>query len=330
MIKDSKFFIILTCHFLLVCLPVKGAEQNTMGKIIDHHLDILKKNPDDIESLRKVCMYYLNQANFDKAIEYADHLMEVGIKQKDEKHAILYANICLGQAWLMKDSISSYKAYKYLKSAETTGLAYQVDSALCSVYNGLGLYAVNIQKDYSGSIQYFFKGIEAAKRCAYTRLHGILLCNIAGIYHLQNDTTGLIYTQECYNLGHQIQDPYLSYIGAIRSASMLNLKKDYQAALRYTKEAEFLMQQNDFNDHAEIYALYGRILSNLNEKKEAEFYFQKALNGQGKYKRSSILNACLGYADLLIQHHETEKAISLLLEGIFLLGQQLLGHCLLT
>lgn len=316
MIKDIKFFIILICHFLLVCLPVKGAEQNTMGKIIDHHLDILKKNPDDIESLRKVCMYYLNQANFDKAIEYADHLMEVGIKQKDEKHAILYANICLGQAWLMKDSISSYKAYKYLKSAETTGLAYQVDSALCSVYNGLGLYAVNIQKDYSGSIQYFFKGIEAAKRCAYTRLHGILLCNIAGIYHLQNDTTGLIYTQECYNLGHQIQDPYLSYIGAIRSASMLNLKKDYQAALRYTKEAEFLMQQNDFNDHAEIYALYGRILSNLNEKKEAEFYFQKALNGQGKYKISSILNACLGYADLLIQHHETEKAISLLLEGI--------------
>ena len=316
MIKDIKFFIILICHFLLVCLPVKGAEQNTMGEIIDSHLEVLKDNPNDIEALRQVCMYYLNQANFDKAIEYADHLMEVGIKQKDEKHAILYANICLGQAWLMKDSISSYKAYKYLKSAETTGLAYQVDSALCSVYNGLGLYAVNIQKDYSGSIQYFFKGIEAAKRCAYTRLHGILLCNIAGIYHLQNDTTGLIYTQECYNLGHQIQDPYLSYIGAIRSASMLNLKKDYQAALRYTKEAEFLMQQNDFNDHAEIYALYGRILSNLNEKKEAEFYFQKALNGQGKYKRSSILNACLGYADLLIQHHETEKAISLLLEGI--------------
>ena len=287
-----------------------------MGKIIDQHLEILKENPDEIESLRKVCMYYLNQANFDKAIEYADHLMEVGIAQKDEKHAILYANICLGQAWLMKDSIGSYKAYKHLKSAETAGLAYQADSALCSVYNGLGLYAVNIQKDYSGSVQYFFKGIEAAKRCAYTRLHGILLCNIAGIYHLQKDTNGLFYSQECYNLGHQIQDPYLSFIGAVRSASMLNLKKDYQSALRYTKEAEFLMQQNDFNDFAEIYALYGRILSNLDEKKEAEIYFQKALQEQGNSKISSILNAYLGYADLLIQHHETEKAISLLQEGI--------------
>lgn len=287
-----------------------------MGKIIDHHLEILKENPDEIESLCKVCMYYLNQGNFDKAIEYANHLMEVGIVQKDERQAILYANICLGQAWLMKDSIGSYKAYKHLKSAETSGLAYQADSALCSVYNGLGLYAVNIQKDYSGSVQYFFKGIEAAERCSYTRLHGILLCNIAGIYHLQKDTNGLIYSQECYNLGHQIQDPYLSYIGAVRSASMLNMKKDFQTALKYTKEAEFLMQQNDFNDFAEIYALYGRILSNLDEKKEAEIYFQKALQEQANSKISSILNAYLGYADLLIQHHETEKAIGLLQEGI--------------
>lgn len=52
-----------------------------MGKIIEHHLEILKENPDEIESLRKVCMYYLNQGNFDKAIEYANHLMEVGIAQ---------------------------------------------------------------------------------------------------------------------------------------------------------------------------------------------------------------------------------------------------------
>ena len=316
MIKDIKFFIILTCHFLLTFLPARGAEQNTMGEIIDSQLEILKEKPNDIEALRQVSMSYLNQANFDKAIEYADHLMEVGITQKDERHAILYANICLGQAWLMKDSIGSYKAYKHLKVAETSGLAYQADSALCSVYNGLGLYAVNVQKDYSGSIQYFFKGIEAAKRCAYTRLHGILLCNIAGIYQLQKDTNGLIYSQECYNLGHQIQDPYLSYIGAVRSAYMLNIKKDYQSALRYTKEAEFLMQQNEFNDFAEIYALYGRILSNLNEKKEAENYFQKALQEQGNTKISSILNAYLGYANLLIQHNETEKAISLLQKGI--------------
>ena len=316
MIKDSKFFIILTCHFLLTFLPARGAEQNTMGEIIDSHLEVLKDNPNDIEALRQVCMSYLSQANYDKTIEYANRLMEVGNIQEDANHATLYAHICLGQAWLMKEDMDSYKAYNHLKSAESIGKTHQVDSALCSVYNGLGLYAINVQKDYSGAVQYFFKGVEAAKRCDYTRLHGILLCNIAGIYHLQKDTTGLIYTQECYNLGHQIQDPYLSYIGAVRTASMLNLKKDYQTALKYTKEAEFLMLQNELNDYAAIYSLYGCILSNLNEKEEAEIYFQKALDKQKKSKMSSILNAYLGYADLLIQHYEMEKAISLLQEGV--------------
>lgn len=316
MIKNIKFFITLIGVYLLTCLSARGAEQNTMGKIIDHHLEILKDNPDETESLRKVCMYYLNQGNFDKAIKYADHLMEVGIAQNDKKQAILYANIYLGQAWLMKEEMDSYKAYNHLKSAESIGKIHQIDSALCSVYNGLGLYAINVQKDYSGAVQYFFKGVEAAKRCDYTRLQGILLCNIAGIYHLQKDTTGLIYTQECYNLGHQIQDPYLSYIGAVRTASLLNIKNDYQTALKYTKEAEFLMQQNDFNDHAAIYSLYGYILSNLNEKEEAETYFQKALDKQKKSKMSSILNAYLGYADLLVKHNEIEKAINLLQEGI--------------
>lgn len=316
MIKDSKFFIILTCHFLLTFLPARGAEQNTMGEIIDSHLEVLKDNPNDIEALRQVCMSYLSQANYDKTIEYANRLMEVGNIQEDANHGTLYAHICLGQAWLMKEDMDSYKAYNHLKSAESIGKTHQVDSALCSVYNGLGLYAINVQKDYSGAVQYFFKGVEVAKRCDYTRLHGILLCNIAGIYHLQKDTTGLIYTQECYNLGHQIQDPYLSYIGAVRTASMLNLKQDYQTALKYTKEAEFLMLQNELNDYAAIYSLYGCILSNLNEKEEAEIYFQKALDKQKKSKMSSILNAYLGYADLLIQHYEMEKAISLLQEGV--------------
>ena len=170
MIKDIKIFITLACFCLLTCLSARGAEQNTMGKIIDQHLEILEENPDEIESLRKVCMHYLIQANFDKAIEYADHLMEVGIAQKDEKRAILYANICLGQAWLMKDNTNSYKAYKHLKSAESIGLTHQADSALCSVYNGLGLYAVNIQKDYSGSIQYFFKLLATSSGTKYITL----------------------------------------------------------------------------------------------------------------------------------------------------------------
>lgn len=285
-------------------------------KTYQHHLEVLAEDSQNIESLRYISMYYLNQGHFEKAIEYANQLMEVGTSQKNTKQAVVYAHICLGQALMMTNRTNSFQAYNHLKQAEAISEIHLLDSALCSVYNGLGLYATNIQKDYAGALKYFFKGTDAAKRSNYSRLHCILLCNISGIYHLQKDTTGLVYTQKCYKIGHLKHDPFLIYIGAIRTASMLNLKKDYQGALEYIKEAEFLMQQNDFKDQAEVYSLYGNILSNLNEKKEAETYFKQALSKREESKISSILSSYLGYADLLIKHNNMTEAIKLLQEGI--------------
>ena len=295
--------------------PIYGWAQNTINDAITQQLEILDKEPKNKEALRQISMFYLNQANFKKSIEYANQLMEIGNATKDYKHCNLYAHICLGQAGLMTDNPD--KAYNHLKQAEAIGKEYKADSALCSVYNGLGLYASNIQKDYAGSLQYFFKGVEAAKRAKYKRLHGILLCNIAGIYHLQKDTQGIIYTKECYDLGHQEHDPYLSYIGAIRTASMLNMQGAHQEALKYVYEAEFLMKQNNFYDEAEVYTLYGYILYNLPDReKEAESYFLKALGIKEKSKMSSILNAYLGYSELLIKQNRLNESINLLLEGL--------------
>ena len=302
-------------YIIITLFPLKGLAQNTLNDAITHQLEVLEKEPGNKDALRKLSMYYLNQANFDKSIEYANRLMETGDEQQDQE-CKLYAHICLGQATLMTDKKNSYTAYRYLKQAETIGIECEADSALCSVYNGLGLYVSNIQKDYAGALQYFFKGVEAAKRAKYKRLHGILLCNISGIYYLQKDASGITYTQECYNLGHQEHDPYLSYIGAIRTASMLNLKKEYQAALEYAKEAEFLMTRNQFNDEAEVYTLYGYILHNLHREEEAETYFLKSLEKRDQSKISSVLNAYLGYANMLVKQRKLEKAIDLLQDGI--------------
>lgn len=299
----------------LMLTPLKGWSQNTLNDAITEQLQVLSHDPDNKDALRQLSMYYLNQANFDKSIEYANLLMKAGDEQKD-KYCNLYAHICLGQAGVMTDRTNSYSAYIHLKKAESIGKECEADSALCSVYNGLGLYASNIQKDYAGALQYFFLGLEAAKRAKYKRLHGILLCNIAGIYHLRKNASGLAYTQECYNLGHQEQDPYLSYIGAVCTASMLNMKKEHQAALKYAQEAEFLMEQNKFNDEAEVYTLFGYTLCHLNREKEAESYFLRALEKREQSKISSVLNAYLGYADMLVKQKKPEKAILLLQEGV--------------
>ena len=75
-----------------------------------------------------------------------------------------------------------------------------LQASTCLLYTS---YASNVQKDYYRSLTYYFKGVEAARCCHYDRLYSILLFNIASIYYLKNDSTGLKYALECYELGHE-------------------------------------------------------------------------------------------------------------------------------
>lgn len=131
---------------------------------------------------------------------------------------MLYAHIGLGQAYTMLgDSIT---AYNHLGQARINGENARNDSALCSVYNGLGLYAYNLDNDPYSALHYFFLGLDAAQRSQYEKLRAILLANIANVYYIQRDTVGLKYSLQTYELGHQQSSPYLIYIGALTSAYM--------------------------------------------------------------------------------------------------------------
>ena len=304
-------------YIIIILFPLNGLAQNSLSDAITHQLEVLGDDPNNKEALRQISILYLNQGNYQKSIEYANKLMDLGYKTNDFKHCNLYAHICLGQAGITINRETPHKAYYHLKQAEAIGKEYKADSALCSVYNGLGLYASNIQKDYAGSLQYYFKGVEAAKRSRHKRLHGILLCNISSIYQLQKDTTSIIYSQECYDLGHKEHDPYLTYIGATQTASLLILQGSYQTALKYALEAECLMKQNHFCYEAEINNLYGYIFSNLpKQEKRAEKHFLEVIQTSPNGKISPILNAYLGYANLLSKNNQITKAITLLQEGI--------------
>lgn len=262
-----KMFKLWMVVMLLGLLPVVSEAQEDINNAINVQLEYLKKYSKDKDALRKVSFLYLNKADYDQAIFYGRQLFEMGYNERDYNGAVIYSHICLGQAHMMKGNVK--EAYSHLGQARLIGERNKNDSALCSVYNGLGLYASNVQKDYYRSLTYFFKGVEAARRCHYDRLYSILLSNIAGIYYLKNDSTGLKYALECYELGHERKDPYLIYSGSTNTAYMYYLKSDYNTALKYIQEAEFTMVQNDFYDQSNVYNLYGYILHKLNKDDEA-------------------------------------------------------------
>lgn len=305
---------------LFVLLPTASRAQEEINNVINTQLKLLKQNPKDKELLRKISFHYLNKADYDQATFYGQQLFDIGYEEQDYNRAVIYSHICLGQAHMMKGNVS--EAYSHLGQAELIGKSNKNDSALCSVYNGLGLYASNVQRDYYRSLAYFFKGIEAAKRCRYDRLYSLLLSNISGIYYLKNDSTGLKYALECYELGHQRKDPYLIYSGSTNTAYMYYLKDNYQTALKYIQEAEFVMIQNDFYDQSNVYNLYGYILYRLNKDDEALAFFRKALDLKEQGNISSVMNTYLGYAGVLMHHNQYEQALKMLKTGISISYQQ--------
>ena len=307
------------CLLLLAVLPFRLTAQEELARTLHEQEEVLAHDPDNTEALRRLMFLHLDRADYRKAIEYGQRLLDIGYERKDYHQTVLYAHTGLGQAYTMLgDSI----AYGHLGQARSNALTAQNDSALCSVYNGLGLYALNIDKDYYSALHYYFLGLEAAKRCHYERLHTILLANISAVYFLKRDTAGLAYSLEAYERGHRLSSPYLIYIGALTTAYMYYLNGEYDRALPYIKEAEFLMQQNDFYDQGNVHALYGMILTAQGNTAEAITLFRRGLALKEKNQTSTHVMLLHGYAQALQQEGQTDKAIRLLEEALSLTDRE--------
>jgi AraC-like DNA-binding protein/lipopolysaccharide biosynthesis regulator YciM len=308
-IKKVTLSIII---IVITALSLKGQSRDVMNAINTKFACYLQEDNNG-EVLKNLAAFYLSTEEFQKVISYAVQLKTLGDKNNNMRHRA-YANTYLGQAYLMTNQIDAAKMY--LNQALRQATLINNDSILSSVYNGLGLYASNVDSDYNGAVKYFFKGVESAKRADFKRLYHILLCNISGVYYLKGSPEGLKYSQECYDYGHSASDPFLILWGAVNSARMYVIVKKYDEALKYIKEAEFILQRNGYSDQTNIYNVYGEILVEIGDVKQAEKYFREALKNIFTAQISSKANLYLNLGKLLINQKRYYEAVPLLEEGI--------------
>lgn len=306
---------ILYCILIsILFFPFRLTAQKEIGIAIEKQLQVLAKDSNNMQALKEIGMLYLQKADFDRAIHYGQRLQHIAYNSiPQDSYYCTYSHIILGQAYAIKGERQT--AFDNLGQARAIAENNKNDTALCSIYNGLGLCASNLDKDYYRAVTFFYKGLETAKQCHYEKLYSILLSNISSIYYLQKDTTGLPYAQECYKRGHDKKDTYLIRIGAETSAFMYYLKHDYQQALNYIKEAEFITLKNNYYDEADIYSLYGMILSELGDDRQALEYFDKALECESTSQGTSILRTYIQYAKTLIKLKRYQEALEFLKKG---------------
>lgn len=300
------------CLLLLLLIPFCAHAQKRPA-ILEQQLEILKKEPDNENALKFLCQYYLNKGNYSKTITYAEIMKNVADKTKSPLLQ-LYSYIYQGQAQMMSGREKIAK--KNLNLSLELAIKLNNDSALCSVYGSLGLYSANIETDYYRAIRWLYKGIRLAQQNNYRQQYALLLSNLANIYYLKKDTAGIKYALECYELGHSMRNPYIIYSGAVNAAYMYFLMKQNEEAMKYIHEAETLMLENDFYDQAHTYNLFGNVLYDMEEYRQAIEYYKKAMKDKQAAQTSSIVYAHLGHARVLMKQKKYEEAILLLKQGI--------------
>ena len=274
-------------------------------------LERLERDPEDIDLLVEICSQYTMRSEFAAIHPYVSRLRRAGAAHDDER-ALMYADLFSGQSYLLAEGSDSTRIY--LDRALIRGRQCEDPVALCRIYNALGIYAVSIETNYFGGIEYFLEAMEYARSASLNRFYLVAQCNLANTYYMRNDPAGLKYAEEVYRLGTEWGYDYLAFGGAVISAYMHYMLGDQNRALQYILRT--LPDTDKFGYHTELYSLYANILHAQGDDAGAERYYLMALDHIDQKVVTAAVMTYLSYGTYLNDRGEYARAIPVLRQGI--------------
>ena len=274
-------------------------------------LERLERDPEDIDLLVEICSQYTMRSEFAAIHPYVSRLRRAGAAHDDER-ALMYADLFSGQSYLLAEGSESTRIY--LDRALIRGRQCEDPVALCRIYNALGIYAVSIETNYFGGIEYFLEAMEYARSASLNRFYLVAQCNLANTYYMRNDPAGLKYAEEVCRLGAEWGYDYLAFGGAVISAYMHYMLGDQDRALEYILRT--LSDTDKFGYHTELYSLYANILHAQGDDAGAERYYLMALDHIDQKVVTAAVMTYLSYGTYLNDRGEYARAIPVLRQGI--------------
>lgn len=274
-------------------------------------LERLERDPEDIDLLVEICSQYTMRSEFAAIHPYVSRLRRAGAAHDDER-ALMYADLFSGQSYLLAEGSDSTRIY--LDRALIRGRQCEDPVALCRIYNALGIYAVSIETNYFGGIEYFLEAMEYARSASLNRFYLVAQCNLANTYYMRNDPAGLKYAEEVCRLGTEWGYDYLAFGGAVISAYMHYMHGDQDRALEYILRT--LPDTDKFGYHTELYSLYANILHAQGDDAGAERYYLMALDHIDEKVVTAAVMTYLSYGTYLNDRGEYARAIPVLRQGI--------------
>lgn len=106
------------------------------------------------------------------------------------------------------------------------------DTLMMEIYNGLGLYHQVKDGNYYAASEYYLKSLEYARRCDKRNLLAVL-CNLGASYGGANDTTGLKYIREAYEIAKETGNPNDIMYASMRMADQMKMRGNKEETLKW-------------------------------------------------------------------------------------------------
>lgn len=310
------------CLFILaavvsLCLPAVRAEEGGGSSVtipadtLPVLLERLERDAEDTELLVEICAQYTMRSDFAAIHPYVSRLRRIGTARDDER-ALMYADLFSGQSYLLAEGNDSTRIY--LERALARGRRFEDPVALSRIYNALGIYAVSVEMNYFGGIEYFLEAMKHARSASLNRFYLAAQCNLANTYYMRNDPAGLKYAEEVYRLGTEWGYDYLAFGGAVISAYMHYMLGEQNRALEYILRT--LPDTDKFGYHTELYSLYANILHAQGDDAGAERYYLRALDHIDPTVVTAAVMTWLSYGAYLNDRGEYARAIPVLRQGL--------------
>ncbi|MEG2064543.1 MAG: helix-turn-helix domain-containing protein [Alistipes sp.] len=213
---------------------------------------------------------------------------------------VAYSGLYIAQAHLFKGQFDSTKVY--IEKINQYANAMSKDITWQMIYYNLNaLFHIKANLDYPEAIRYFNQALELVRTQNNPINETVLLCNIASLYFIRQDTTGCSYAKEAYQVSRKTDNAYARCFAAIYMAKMYLFSSDAERSLGYIKMADNIVVHKNMDYMKStvhlLYAEYNILTDNL---AAADRCYVKSLSYNSSASPEATIEVYCSYGNFLM------------------------------
>lgn len=278
---------------------------------------LLQKEPDNPELLKRNGYLCLNTNQDERALEYGRRLFAVsGTNTAAGIRWRTHAHIILGQAYThLGDRVA---AFSNLEKARVLGEGIRDHDALCSVYNGLGIYRTKTQGDRHSAMEAYTKALAEADSAANPAKRAMVMYNLGALWLASNEAIpDTRFLEMAYHEAASQGDMDLKFNCCVALSGSAAAGGNAGESEKWLVEARNIMRDNALE--AERYYLAtaeGLHHAFAGRPAKAEHAYIFAMENIDSLQPAMRTNLCLRYGDLLASTGRPRDAIRILKTGL--------------